>query len=197
MRPGRLSLGSLLLSLLVVAAAPTAQAGSRRVKVFPVPTADSRPTGIAAGPDGALWFTENSANQIGRITPQGSVTEFPIPTAGSRPTAIAAGPDGAMWFTENVAGQIGRISVDGDVTDEFPLPPGASFPIAIAAGPDGNMWFTAADSIGRITLKGDITNFPLPPETSAVRIASWPARTEPCGSPSCTATESCGSPPTG
>src|SRR5260221_11547230 len=31
------------------------------------PTADSPPGGIAAGPDGALWFTEQSANQIGRL----------------------------------------------------------------------------------------------------------------------------------
>jgi streptogramin lyase len=35
---------------------------------FPVPTAASYPAHITAGPDGALWFTEWSGNQIGRIT---------------------------------------------------------------------------------------------------------------------------------
>ena len=30
-----------------------------------MPTADGRPYGIAAGPDGALWFTELSGNNIG------------------------------------------------------------------------------------------------------------------------------------
>ena len=36
--------------------------------------------GIAAGPDGALWFTESNGNKIGRITTAGVVTEYPIPT---------------------------------------------------------------------------------------------------------------------
>jgi virginiamycin B lyase len=67
---------------------------------FSVPTSNSTPSGIAAGPDGNLWFTENgsSANKIGRITPSGVVTEFPIPTPNSRPDEIAAGPDGNVWF---------------------------------------------------------------------------------------------------
>ena len=43
-------------------------------------SAGSRPSGIAAGPDGNLWFTESDASRIGRITPSGVVSEFP-PTA--------------------------------------------------------------------------------------------------------------------
>jgi eukaryotic-like serine/threonine-protein kinase len=35
---------------------------------FPVPTASSSPSGITAGPDGNLWFTEYDGNKIGRIT---------------------------------------------------------------------------------------------------------------------------------
>ena len=58
------------------------------------------PGGIAAGPDGNLWFTEGNGNQIGRITTAGVITEFPIPTANSDPYGIAAGPDGNLWFTE-------------------------------------------------------------------------------------------------
>ncbi len=44
--------------------------------------------GIAAGPDGNVWFTEGVGNKIGRITPAGDVTEFPPATCrGSlRPT---------------------------------------------------------------------------------------------------------------
>jgi streptogramin lyase len=37
------------------------------------------PNEIAAGPDGALWFTKVTANQIGRITTTGTFTEFPAP----------------------------------------------------------------------------------------------------------------------
>jgi hypothetical protein len=61
---------------------------------------------IAAGPDGNLWFTENSVNQIGRITTTGAITQYPAPTANSVPNGITTGPDGNLWFTEGNANQI-------------------------------------------------------------------------------------------
>src|SRR5882724_9448139 len=67
---------------------------------FPTPTPGSGPTLITAGSDGALWFTEQSGNKIGRITTSGTVTEFPIPTPASTPYGIGAGPDGNIWFLE-------------------------------------------------------------------------------------------------
>ena len=93
------------------------------VTEFPIPTASSFPYGIAAGPDGNLWFAEVSglANKIGRITTAGVVTEFPIPTAFSNPQGIAAGSDGNLWFTEFNANQVGRITTAG-VIMEFPVP---------------------------------------------------------------------------
>jgi streptogramin lyase len=63
------------------------------------------------GPDGKIWFTERFANQIGRITPEGVVTELCIPTAASGPSCIAAGSDGNMWFTEFDSGNIGRVEL--------------------------------------------------------------------------------------
>src|ERR1700730_6073061 len=81
------------------------------------PTEPSRLTSvayeIAAGPDGALWFTETFASRIGRITTSGVVSEFPLPTSGSGPADIAAGPDGALWFTEEGVHKIGRITTSG------------------------------------------------------------------------------------
>ncbi len=38
------------------------------------------PDGVAAGPDGNMWFTNNGNNSIGRITPSGTVTNFTGPT---------------------------------------------------------------------------------------------------------------------
>jgi len=42
---------------------------SGAITEYVVPTSSSFPYGIASGPDGALWFTENSgiANQIGHL----------------------------------------------------------------------------------------------------------------------------------
>jgi hypothetical protein len=65
-----------------------------------VPTADSEPTGIAKGPDGALWFTEFAADNIGRMVTTGVITEYPVPTMASGPNGITAGPNHDLWFTE-------------------------------------------------------------------------------------------------
>src|SRR5258708_36899147 len=86
---------------------------------FTIPTANSGPNDITAGPatDGALWFTEAQANKIGRVTTSGTTTEFTILTASSTPFNITLGPDGALWFTESVANHIGRITTAGTTTD--------------------------------------------------------------------------------
>jgi len=44
---------------------------------------------------------------------------------------------------------------------EFPLPPGDS-PWSLTAGPDGNLWYTTGSVIGRLTLDGTVTTFPMP-----------------------------------
>src|SRR5712692_6892750 len=72
---------------------------------FRLPT-NGAPEGITAGPDGNLWFTEKVSSQIGRITPQGKISEFSLPTPNGFPEGITAGPDGNLWFTE-LAGNIG------------------------------------------------------------------------------------------
>jgi streptogramin lyase len=139
---------------------------------FPLPDLDLNPRlaqAITAGPDGNVWFTEAGGlpPAVGRITPDGTITEFPLPGPRSG-VAITAGPDGNVWFTEEgESPQIGRITPDGTVT-EFPLA-GLGFAElrGITAGPDGNLWFTAtnfgADEIGRITPDGSVTQFAVPP----------------------------------
>jgi streptogramin lyase len=121
------------------------------------------PEDIAVGPDGNLWFTDSAANLIGRITPEGSITEFTDGLSdGAGPTGIAKGPDGALWFTEKAAGKIGRITTSGVITEFSSNISGSSEPTDIAKGPDGNLWFTMGGvngSIGRITPTGDVTEF--------------------------------------
>jgi len=43
-------------------------ASTGSITEFSFSTASSGLVGIAAGPDGNLWFTENAGNKIGRIT---------------------------------------------------------------------------------------------------------------------------------
>jgi streptogramin lyase len=153
------------------------------------------PRGITKGPDGNMWFTEYGADRIGRIAPDGTITEFSAgitPPSGpaasdfsdSAPHSIVTGPDGNLWFTEEFADRIGRITPDGAIT-EFsagitPSPaqglPGPhqyqpASPTQITQGPDGNLWFVeqGANRVGRITPEGVITEFPVPVEPSTFR----------------------------
>ena len=130
-----------------------------------------RPWGIATGPDGNLWFTQNSSNKIGQITPLGIVTEFTLPGSSSTTRGITAGPDGNVWFTENNpdrTARIGRITPAGVITEftvRVGFPEGLGMAMDdIATGPDGNLWFTGntvngEGIIGRITPDGVITEF--------------------------------------
>lgn len=162
-------------AVVVLCGSPIATA--QTVTEFTIPTAASRPFGIAAGPDGALWFVEGDGNKIGRITTAGAFTEYTIPTKtnfgnfSSHPQCIVAGPDGAMWFVEGDGNKIGRIDTAGKITEFANFAGG--WPQCLTAGPDGALWIAdqgpmgggAASGdgwIGRITTAGVLTKFPLP-----------------------------------
>jgi streptogramin lyase len=139
---------------------------------FPTPTAASSPEGIAAGPDGNLWFAELNASKIGEISPvTHTISEFSTPTANSGPLGIALGPDGNMWFTEFAANQIGEINPITHAITEFKVPaPAVGGPIAIVAGPNGNVWFTEYFNPGYIAEINPVTHafaeFPAPTANS-------------------------------
>jgi virginiamycin B lyase len=136
---------------------------------FALPTPDSGPRALAAGPDGNIWYSAFRAGRIGRITPQGAITEFALLRPDTGPGDITAGADGAMWFVELSGtmdgvqvdgGRIGRITMDGRIT-EFPMPSRTPSPINIAVGPDRNIWYTQGSWVGRVAPDGSITEFQL------------------------------------
>jgi virginiamycin B lyase len=132
--------------------------------------AGTRPQALVAGPDGNLWFagirnvSGGFTDVLGKVTPQGVVTEFEVGThtANVGLSDIAVGPDGNLWFTEGGRSKVGRITTGGQIA-EFDLPAGSGSATAITVGPDGNLWFTesGAPKIGRITTEGAVTEFPL------------------------------------
>jgi virginiamycin B lyase len=75
---------------------------------IPTPTANAQPVSLLDGPDGNLWFTEFSGNNIARLA-NGMITEFAVPTPASEPSGITVGPDGAFWFGEETGNKIGRL----------------------------------------------------------------------------------------
>ncbi len=154
---------SLCFSIFTFLPQASALAAGPTLTEYNVPTANCWAMEITAGPDGALWFTENAANKIGRLTTAGVFTEYPIPTGGSGPYGITAGPDGALWFAEHLGNKIGRLTTAGVFT-EYPIPTGASVPWEITVGPDGALWFTEfnGNKIGRITTAGVVSEYNVP-----------------------------------
>jgi RHS repeat-associated protein len=143
-----------------------------------VPSCDgiSNRCDITGGPDGNVWFILNRSDIVGRITPQGSITEFPTP--GGVLNRITRGPDGNLWMTSS--SRIYRVTTSGAIT-VFNVTPSRSFIgyEAITAGPDGNLYFTETGSggnrIGRITPSGTITEFPIPtPNSNPLSITAGP-----------------------
>jgi virginiamycin B lyase len=133
---------------------------THKFREFKLPHPASGPCKVAAGSDGALWFTELGAGRIGRITMAGEITEFEVPTKNAWPFMIVSGPDGALWFTEYNAGKIGRITTSGEFT-EFKTSGVGTAPMHIVVDPDKNLWFTEAggNALGRITMGGELTEF--------------------------------------
>ena len=146
----------LYLALLTIVAAATSAAQAPSV-AFTTYDPGFGFSGIAPGPDGAVWFSGGS--MIGRITSAGIITKYAVSASAY---SITPGSDGALWFTEPKAHQIGRITITGAIT-EYPIPC-CGEPYSIVAGPDGALWFSegVATKIGRITTSGTVTEYPIP-----------------------------------
>ena len=114
---------------------------------FPLPTPNSLPGPIVAGPDGALWIAERNLGAIARMTTDGVITaEHPLANPTADPFALTVGPDGAIWISELEDDAVARMTLDGTVTREIRLPGGR--PVSAAPGPDGALW--VAESGGQV-----------------------------------------------
>jgi virginiamycin B lyase len=87
--------------------------------------------------------------------------EYLLPHSPRGPGGIVVGPDHALWFTETrVWFGIGRIDLHGHIA-EFPtVTMRPSGPIIL--GPDNALWFAAGNTIGRITITGQVTSNAVP-----------------------------------
>jgi virginiamycin B lyase len=134
-------------------------------KVLPGKYSDSVQA-IAAGPDGAVWFTVDGT--IGRFAGPGDVQLYGTGGDVEYSPDIVAGADGNLWFTTYTAfdletAKLGRITPEGDVRFFGKGLTGHDLE-GIAAGPDGNLWATEHGRTGshvvRMSTSGAGTEFP-------------------------------------
>jgi streptogramin lyase len=78
-------------------------------------SAGARPTGIAEGGDGALWFADAAVSgRLGRFWPDSeAIQELSggLLADPPEPEAVTMGPDGNVWFTRHALPGIARVTV--------------------------------------------------------------------------------------
>ena len=88
-----------------------------------VPTPGARPHDPLATPDGALWYTGQMANVLGRLDPStGAIKEYQLKTPASGPHGLVDDGAGHIWFTANFAGYIGELDPKSGEVKEYQLP---------------------------------------------------------------------------
>jgi virginiamycin B lyase len=87
--------------------------GRGSITYHELPGAARWPGSLTAGPDGAIWFLDGPARTVGRMAPDGTLTEFPfaeeMTTGGTAPRQLAAGPN-ALWFAQPHTSSLGLIT---------------------------------------------------------------------------------------
>lgn len=153
---------------------PSSANPSPRPTLYPV---DGFGGGMASGPDGSIWFSEEvfsgsgaSSFRVGQIvvgteaSPNPSFTSYPAPLFASN---LAVGKaNSAVWFpdgTRDGSNTIASMSVKTKMFKTLQTPTAASEPWEVTAGPDKAMWFTECNvgRIGRISRDGTIKEYAL------------------------------------
>jgi virginiamycin B lyase len=139
-----------------------------------VPTKGAHPHDPAVGPDGALWFTEQMTNKLGRLDPEtGQFKEYPLTESENPgPHGLVADHDGNIWFTANFGGYIGKLDPNTGKVTVFPMSDKkADDPHSLVFDSKGILWFTVQGgnmvgkldpASGKVSLKQVSTENALP-----------------------------------
>jgi virginiamycin B lyase len=137
------------------------------IKSWPVPTPGSRPHDPLATADGAIWYTGQMANVLGRLDPKtGQFKEYPLKTPHSGPHGLVEDQAGNIWYTGNTGALIGKLDPKTGAVAEYPLPdPAAKDPHTLIFDAGGTLWFTVqnANRVGR-----------LDPRTGEIKLLTMP-----------------------
>src|ERR1041385_186106 len=112
------------LAAILAAVAPAHAAGELKAAIaeYDLPTPDSHPHDPAVAPDGALWYTGQLVDKLGRRDPKtGAIKEYPL-KAHSGPHGLVADRDGNIWFTAQAGGYIGKLDPKTGQVAEYTMP---------------------------------------------------------------------------
>ncbi len=145
------------------------------IKEWPVPTPGSRPHDPLATADGALWYTGQMNNVLGRLDRKTDrFKEYPLKTPHSGPHGLVEDKAGNIWYTGNTGALIGKLDPKTGAVTEYKMPdPDVKDPHTLIFDQSGILWFTAqnANRVGR-----------LDPKTGEIKLLTPPtAKSRPYG----------------
>jgi virginiamycin B lyase len=134
------------------------------VSTYPVSDPNEQRLGwMTRAPDGTVWFCERDTGKVGEIDAAGHMREYQLPSSDAVPQGIVFAPNGDVYLPDQGVNGIWRLNPQtGDAT-LYPSPtPDATVQSGVL-GPDGAIWFIerAAAMVGRMTLDGHFTEYPL------------------------------------
>ena len=125
------------------------------IREWSVPTRGAHPHDPAVGTDGALWFTEQMVNKLGRFDPStGTFKEYPLVEGkNSGPHGLVSDKEGNIWYTANFGGYIGKLDPRTGKVTEYKMPDSSvDDPHTAVFDEQGILWFTAqgGNAVGRL-----------------------------------------------
>src|SRR5689334_8123799 len=147
------------------------------IQTFPV-LAGAGPHDVYPAPDGAVWFTAQSAGKLGRLDPRTGRSDLIALGPGAAPHGVIVGPDGAAWVTEGGQNAIARVDPLTRAVKLFSLPTERRDANLNTATFDrqGVLWFTGQNGVyGRLDPKsGKMAVFDAPRGIGPYGIARTP-----------------------
>jgi virginiamycin B lyase len=108
-----------------------------------VRTVAQGPYGIAATPDGEIYFSSLAASYLGAIDrPSADVTLIATPTPGGGARRVWADSEDGLWVTEWFAGALARYDAGTDQWTEWPVPGDNPMPYAVYVDERDAVWVT-------------------------------------------------------
>src|SRR5260370_31890130 len=112
--------GVVVAAVVVMFAADATDHAKMEMRTFPV-LAGVGAHDVYPAPDGAVWFTAQSAGKLGRLDPRTGKSDLIALGPGAAPHGVIVGPDGAAWVTEGGQNAIARADPATRAANLFPL----------------------------------------------------------------------------
>jgi len=142
------------------------------MQVFDAPRGRG-PYGIAAAPDGIIYYASLANDHVGRIDPQtGEATVLEPPTAGQGARRVWSDSAGKIWVSEWEAGQVAVYDPTNNSWKEWKLPGDHPQAYAVYVDDQDKIWLSdfGANALVRFDPGTEaFTVFELPSPNAAVR----------------------------